>query len=443
MEYDVELTVNDVSYRARVPANVTLLRAVARLSAPDPGTKEGCGIGECGACSVEVDGKLVNACLMLGIEANGSRVRTIEGEARGDELSDLQRAFIDQHALQCGFCTPGMIMAASDLLARNPDPTDDEIVEAMAGKHLPLHRVCDSDCRCEVGGAGPQGRCAMTVPFHSDKHQYVGGSAQRVDAVDKVTGSAVYVHDMAVPGMLHARMKTSPHAHARIVRVDTTAAAAVPGVRAIVSGNDLDIRLGLYMVDRYILARGIVRYQGEPVAAVAAETEEAADQACALIEVEYEPLPRHLRPGVGGSRGGRCWCIPTCHTYQFMKGVFFPEAHTNIAHHQKIRKGELEKGFAQAARVFEHRFTNPPGRSCPPGDSRHNRPGAPGVARACDYFGPVALHRAQSDGRRIRPPPQQHPRADSLCGRRIRGQGRDSPRTPRLLPVPQGPAADR
>jgi carbon-monoxide dehydrogenase small subunit len=132
MEYDVAITVNGVAYQARVPANTTLMRLL-RDTLFLGGTKEGCGIGECGACSVILDGKLVNACLVLAVEANGSTVSTIEGEARGDQLSDLQQAFIDHHALQCGFCTPGMIMAARELLDRNPSPTEDEIIEALAG----------------------------------------------------------------------------------------------------------------------------------------------------------------------------------------------------------------------------------------------------------------------------------------------------------------------
>jgi carbon-monoxide dehydrogenase small subunit len=132
MEYDVQITVNGVQYQARVPAELTLLRML-RDELHLTGTKEGCGIGECGACAVIVDGKLVNACMVLAVEAQGAQVRTIEGEGKTD-LSDLQQAFIDHHALQCGFCTPGMIMAARDLLERNPKPADDDIVEAMAGQ---------------------------------------------------------------------------------------------------------------------------------------------------------------------------------------------------------------------------------------------------------------------------------------------------------------------
>lgn len=132
MEYDIEVTVNDVRYKARIPASFTLLqllRDVLHLT----GTKEGCGIGDCGACSVVFNGELVNACLVLGVEANGATLRTIEGEAKGEQLSDLQRSFIKHHAAQCGFCTPAMILTAGDLLRRIPTPTDEQIIEGIAG----------------------------------------------------------------------------------------------------------------------------------------------------------------------------------------------------------------------------------------------------------------------------------------------------------------------
>ena len=97
------------------------------------GSKEGCASGDCGACSVTVDGRLVCSCLVLGVEAQGCRVETIEGMAKGDELHPLQQKFLEHAALQCGICTPGFLIAARDLLARNPDPTEEEIRFGLAG----------------------------------------------------------------------------------------------------------------------------------------------------------------------------------------------------------------------------------------------------------------------------------------------------------------------
>jgi carbon-monoxide dehydrogenase small subunit len=133
----ISLKVNSEEVRIEVDDRWTLLyllREVLSLT----GTKEGCGKGECGACTVLLDGKPVNSCLILAREADGCEVRTIEGEARGEELSALQQAFIDEGAIQCGFCTPGMIMSARALLMRNPDPTREEAEEA----------ICGNLCRC-------------------------------------------------------------------------------------------------------------------------------------------------------------------------------------------------------------------------------------------------------------------------------------------------------
>ncbi len=195
-----------------------------------------------------------------------------------------------------------------------------------------------------------------TNPPH---HQYVGGNHPRQDALDKVTGEAAYVHDMELPGMLWARLKTSPHARARIVSIDTAKARALPGVRAVLTGEELDYHLGLYMADKQILAREVVRYQGDQVAAVAAESEAVAAEACNLIEMEYEILPPVLDVEEAMEEGATL-VHPDLHTYQYMKGVFHPVPHSNVAHHQKIRKGDVEQGFAQADQIFENEFANPP-----------------------------------------------------------------------------------
>ena len=130
--HEIRFTVNGQSEHATVPATMTLLDLLRdRLALT--GTKEGCGIGECGACTVLLDGNPITSCLMLAVEADGRNIETIEGEAIGGELSVLQQAFIDEGATQCGFCTPGMIMSARGLLNRTPNPSDEEIIEAIAG----------------------------------------------------------------------------------------------------------------------------------------------------------------------------------------------------------------------------------------------------------------------------------------------------------------------
>lgn len=132
MEYRVKFYVNDAPVELTVPANRTLL-SVLRDDLALTGTKEGCGAGECGACTVIMDGMAVNACLILAPELNGKHIETVEGLAKGDQLSSLQESFIEHMALQCGFCTPGMLMSAESLLRENPHPTREEIATAMSG----------------------------------------------------------------------------------------------------------------------------------------------------------------------------------------------------------------------------------------------------------------------------------------------------------------------
>jgi len=128
----IHLTVNNQGYEVLVPEDATLLELL-REEIGLTGTKEGCGAGECGACTVILNGKPVNSCLVMALECEGANVRTIESENADGELSDLQKAFIEHNAFQCGFCTPGMIMSARALLDTNPEPTRDEIKEAMEG----------------------------------------------------------------------------------------------------------------------------------------------------------------------------------------------------------------------------------------------------------------------------------------------------------------------
>lgn len=153
----IKLTVNGLSYERDCAEHRTLLRFL-REDLGLTGTKEGCGMGECGACTVIMDGRAVNSCMVLAAEADGAVIQTIEGEANGPSLSDIQKAFEKHHAVQCGFCTPGMVMSVKELLAHNPKPDVEEIKEAVEGNF----------CRCtgyvqiveavaELAGSGVKG----------------------------------------------------------------------------------------------------------------------------------------------------------------------------------------------------------------------------------------------------------------------------------------------
>jgi CO/xanthine dehydrogenase Mo-binding subunit len=185
----------------------------------------------------------------------------------------------------------------------------------------------------------------------------VGRPERRVDGVEKVTGDAIYTSDMSLPGMLYAQVKKSPHARARILRVDASKAESLPGVRAVLVGSELDYRLGLYVVDKDILAKKEVRHYGEAVAAVAADSLEIAREAVELIAVDYEPLPPVLNH-MDALKPGAPLVHPDLGSYDYVP-VFSPQAGTNIPNLSKLRKGDVDKGFAESEWIVEREYTNP------------------------------------------------------------------------------------
>ncbi|MFZ1946136.1 MAG: xanthine dehydrogenase family protein molybdopterin-binding subunit, partial [bacterium] len=186
----------------------------------------------------------------------------------------------------------------------------------------------------------------------------IGKSVPRVDGVEMVTGSATFTADMSLPGMLHARMLLSPHAHAKILGIDVERARRLPGVKAVLTGKDLPYRVGLYMVDKPILADGKARYCGEPVAAVAATSEETAREALGLIKVDYEVLTPVL-DAREALKPDSPLVHEFLHTYECVKGVFCPIEHTNVANHFRLRKGDVEEGFRKSHKVIENTFYAP------------------------------------------------------------------------------------
>jgi CO/xanthine dehydrogenase Mo-binding subunit len=187
--------------------------------------------------------------------------------------------------------------------------------------------------------------------------KYVGQSALRVDGVRKVTGFSRYTDDLKLSGMLYARIKKSPYPHAKILKIDTSKAEKLPGVKVVITGKDVPIRVGLYLEDKTFLAIGKVRFIGEPVAAVAAESEEIAEEAVSLIKVEYEKLPAVFSP-LDGIKPDAPLIHEDLGNYKHAS-IILPKRGTNISNHYKIRKGDPEKGFKEADFVFENEFYVP------------------------------------------------------------------------------------
>ncbi len=261
------------------------------------GTKRGCDYeGECGACTVLLDGAPVRSCLMPVGKVAGRSVLTVEGLGTPERLHPLQAAFIEVGAVQCGYCTPGMLMAAKALLDQTLDPSRDEILDALGGNL----------CRCTgyvrifqaVQLAAAWLRDGRPDPPLAGDQPVIGGDTRRTDSVDKVTGQARYVEDMLMPGMLHASVLRSPHHHARLVSLDTTVAASLPGVVRILTSADVpgENGLGDYSRDEPVLppVGSSLKMIGAPVALVVAETAEQARSGAAAIDVEYEVLPHIL-----------------------------------------------------------------------------------------------------------------------------------------------------
>jgi len=310
------------------------------------GNKEGCGAGECGTCSVFVDGVLMKSCLLPVAKAQGARIETIESLAATGELSVLQKAFHQAGASQCGYCIPGMVMAATAALRANPFADREEIKERLGG----------NICRCtgyqkifdavELARDVQNGRLPGTVfaEAQAEAGDFIGKAVRRIDAPSKVSGRLKYAGDMTMPGMLHVQVLRSPHAHARIVAIDTSAAEAIDGVAGVITAADVpgEDGFGVFVNDQPVMAHGKVRYVGEAVAAVAAEDLITAKRALAAIKVEYEPLPAVFDPFEAMRAGA-----PVLHDY----------APDNVTKHIPIRVGDVEQGFAQSDLVVEETYS--------------------------------------------------------------------------------------
>ncbi len=400
---NIILTINGTEHETNISPSETLLSTLRGLGFH--GVKFGDEGGLSGADTVLMDGKPVNAGSMLTAQAEGHKIITIEGLGEHPEqgwkktggLHPLQQAFIETGAIQCGYCTPGQILAAKALLDKNPNPSEAEVREAIAGVLCrctgyvkPVQAVLRAAAVMkgdglpdeEIGGwlmvNGPETDTSPTINHEPltktriapkiittpqvKEWQTVGKPEKKVDAVKLAQGKPAFAADIEKRGMLVAKVLHSPHAHARIKRIDASAAKAIPGVAAVLTWQD--IPRVVYStagqsdpipgpLDTFSLDNK-VRFVGDRVAFVAAETAEIANLAVSKIKVEYEPLEAILDSEEAMKPGA-------VRIHDEPEYVNFADSDPtrNLAAEIRIDIGNVEKGFAEADRIFEAEYTVP------------------------------------------------------------------------------------
>jgi putative selenate reductase molybdopterin-binding subunit len=373
----IHFNLNQEDMEVEAQPGEMLLRTLRRLSCWS--VKYGCGSGECGACSILMNGKLVSSCLIPTAQADGAVIVTLEGLAKNQELHPLQTAFMETGAIQCGYCTPGMLLAAKVLLDREQYPeleqareTLDSVLCRCTGYVKPVEAILRAAAMLRGEAVPPLREKTQTkaqVNTLSDPHLeetkvsepestlVVGKSEQKVDAWRLAKGKPVFTDDFVLPGMLTAALLTSPHAHACIRSIDVEKARALPGVRAVLTYKDLPRVLFAPGCQSYpnpkpydqVSLDNKVRYVGDKVAVVAADTAEIARQALQLIEVDYELLPAVFEAEDALKEGAAV-------IHDEPDAIGIQDAKHNLVVTIKAEVGSVEQGFHEADRIFEHTY---------------------------------------------------------------------------------------
>jgi putative selenate reductase molybdopterin-binding subunit len=311
------------------------------------GVKKGCDTGDCGACTVHVDGQPVHSCVYPAFRAADRQVTTIEGLAGPDRLHPVQQGFLDAQGFQCGFCTAGLIMTTAALT----DDQRDDLPRALKGNL----------CRCTGYRAIADAVAGVVGTGVPEPGAAVGANLGAPAGPDVVTGRARYTFDLDVPGVLHLKVLRSPHPHARVVAIRTEAALAVPGVEAVLTHADAPDRLfstaqhenaGEDPSDTRVLD-DVMRFAGQRVAAVVATSEAAAEEGCRALAVDYEVLPAVLTPDQALAEGA-----PQVHAGKG-PGQGIRRVEANVVGELHASLGDVDAGFAEADEIYEETFRTP------------------------------------------------------------------------------------
>jgi len=340
MSIPIQFTLNGESLSISANPEMTLLRYLRderRLT----GTKNGCGSGHCGACTVLINDIPMKSCLFKMRQVAGKRIETIEGLGRSEKWRLIQEAFLATGGVQCGFCTPGMIMATKGLLLRSPDPSEEEIRKALKGN------ICRCTGYVKIIDAVKTAARWLRSPQERDHpkgQERVGHSLIDWDGQEKVEGKLRYADDLYLEGMCFGKILWSPYPHAEILSFDISEAREVPGVSGIFTARDVPGHngMGSLIPDQPVLCRDRVRFVGDAVAIAFAATPEAAQAAIEKIQVTYRALPGVFSP-IEALRPD----APRLH----------PQG--NICKHLVHEEGDVAAAFRQAAVVLEGHFETP------------------------------------------------------------------------------------
>lgn len=313
MQNRIQFILNGQKTEVAAPEKLTLLQYLRNVECLK-GTKEACGTGHCGACSVLIDDRLARACVTPVKTLAGRRVETIENLAGDGQLSLIQRSFLDAGAVQCGFCTPGMVMATKALLMKNASPSEEEICEGLKNNY----------CRCtgyvkiieavKLAAARIRGEACTPESVRTHEHtdivigkdqvvpeiegSAVGRSVWDVDGVAKVTGALKYCDDFEADefgedAMLHGAFVWAPVPHAKINGVSYDAVRQAPGVVRVLTWEDVPglNKIGTWTPEQPIFCKDEVNYLGDVIALVVADTAAQARAAAKLATIDYEKLP--------------------------------------------------------------------------------------------------------------------------------------------------------